>query len=224
MPEEFIKLNDQVISINCQPPKVDCSEASNKLSDLFSCVEDMDVQLMFKRNNSLELIAKISDAVNKSDCAYKGKMLYAVPQVTCMVGNLTERVKSANSTGYERPSAQPMDLPGPKGSSLTGTTRPTRSRTNVAGVKKALRMTCFFATAATSFGELFTDGTMLDDLARILAEAVDHAESFPLNPLLSLEHPEDAQKSTVQELWNGSAVRDEIPWATTYKWRLASTS
>lgn len=29
-------------------------------------VEDMDVQLMFKRNNSLELIAKISDAVNKS--------------------------------------------------------------------------------------------------------------------------------------------------------------
>lgn len=108
---EFIKLNDQVISINCQPPKVDCSEASNKLSDLFSCVEDMDVQLMFKRNNSLELIAKISDAVNKSDCAYKGKMLYAVPQVTCMVGNLTERVKSANSTGYERPSAQPMDLP-----------------------------------------------------------------------------------------------------------------
>ncbi|CAK9112599.1 unnamed protein product [Durusdinium trenchii] len=64
---------------------------------------------------------------------------------------------------------------------------------------------------------------MLDDLARILAEAVDHAESFPLNPLLSLEHPEDAQKSTVQELWNGSAVRDEIPWATTYKWRCQQT-
>lgn len=103
---EFITVNDHLVSLNCQPPSSSCAEADN-LTSLFDCVHEIDIQHLLT-NRSLQVVAKISTEVNKSECAYKGNMLYAVPQVTCLVSgvstptNLTEIIA--------RPSAAPINL------------------------------------------------------------------------------------------------------------------
>lgn len=104
---EFITVNDHTVSLNCQPPSSDCSEA-DKLTSLFDCVFEIDVQHLLS-NRSLQLSAKISDGVNKSDCAYKGNLLYAVPQVTCLVGPVPGVAMNISDV-LARPVATPIKL------------------------------------------------------------------------------------------------------------------
>eukprot|EP00435_Cladocopium_sp_Y103_P050079 s49_g15.t1 len=104
---EFITVNDRTVSLNCQPPSSDCSEA-NQLTSLFDCVYEIDVQHLLS-NRSLQLSAKISDGVNKSDCAYKGNLLYAVPQVTCLVGPVPGVAMNISDV-LARPVATPIKL------------------------------------------------------------------------------------------------------------------
>ncbi|CAJ1432671.1 unnamed protein product [Effrenium voratum] len=100
---EFITVNNVTVSLNCKPP-ADCSKA-NELSSLYSCVSELHVQNLLGSDRSLVVEAKISKDVQNSDCAYQGNLLYAVPQVTCLVG-------TPQGGSGSQAKATPVDLPG----------------------------------------------------------------------------------------------------------------
>lgn len=108
---EFITVNDQTVALNCTLAKGVCNtEQANVLTDLQACVSTVDVNHLMS-NGSMIISAKISDAVNDSSCAYNGNLLYAVPEVTCMVGTLSNVSEAVNVSALEaRPVGTPMKL------------------------------------------------------------------------------------------------------------------
>jgi len=106
---EFITVNDHTVSLDCTPPPPSqkCGEASD-LTNLHTCVNSLDVQHLLSDDGSLNVAAKISEGVNRSDCAYKGNMLYAVPQLTCLVGQ-PPAVGNVSQLSA-RPVVQPVNL------------------------------------------------------------------------------------------------------------------
>lgn len=103
---EFIKVNDHLVSLNCQPSSnARCDEAAS--SQFYTCVNGLEVQSLLNTQGSLNISAKISAGVNRSSCAYEGKLLYAVPQLTCLVG----KPPDANATGFQNgPQSSPVKL------------------------------------------------------------------------------------------------------------------
>lgn len=109
---EFISANGVNVSVNCQPSSSAlaagaCSkEEASDLSQLYTCVQDVDVLHLLGTDGVLTVSAKISPSVTKTDCAYQGNLLYAIPQVTCMVG--TPRPEGNVSALKDLPKATPM--------------------------------------------------------------------------------------------------------------------
>eukprot|EP00439_Symbiodinium_sp_Y106_P004391 s1312_g1.t1 len=104
--KEFIKVNDHLVSLNCQPTSNGrCDEAA--ASQYYTCVNSLEVQSLLSTQGSLDISAKISAGVNRSSCAYEGNLLYAVPQLTCLVG----KPPDANATGFQNgPQSSPVKL------------------------------------------------------------------------------------------------------------------
>lgn len=111
---EFISANGVNVSVNCQPSSSAlaagaCSKKeASELSQLYTCVQDVDVLHLLGSDGALTVSAKISPSVAKSDCAYQGNLLYAIPQVTCMVG--APPPQGNVSALKELPKATPMNL------------------------------------------------------------------------------------------------------------------
>jgi len=111
---EFISANGVNVSVNCQPSPSALSagacskKEASELSQLYTCVQDVDVLHLLGTDGVLTVSAKISPSVAKTDCAYQGNLLYAIPQVTCMVG--TPRPQGNMSALKELPKATPMKL------------------------------------------------------------------------------------------------------------------
>eukprot|EP00933_Yihiella_yeosuensis_P060564 TRINITY_DN63310_c0_g1_i1.p1 TRINITY_DN63310_c0_g1~~TRINITY_DN63310_c0_g1_i1.p1 ORF type:complete len:492 (+),score=96.13 TRINITY_DN63310_c0_g1_i1:206-1681(+) len=84
---KYITVNGRTVSVNCAPRRSDksCKNAS-LLTELQPCARDIDIQqLVASSAGELVISAHISKGVSNMTCAHKGNLLYAVPQVTCMV-------------------------------------------------------------------------------------------------------------------------------------------
>lgn len=107
---QFIVVNGATVSLNCQPPAsstATCS-APTDLSNVYPCAYNIDVQNLMQTGGQLNITAQVSASVTDTKCGYKGNLLYAIPQVTCMVINSTALATlELNAT---RPSAAPVIL------------------------------------------------------------------------------------------------------------------
>jgi hypothetical protein len=78
---EFIDVNGARVNTDCFPLQNSCSEVQNPM---FHCVSQLPVDfLMNSSTGKVDLEAKISLVVD--ECAHDGSLLYAIPEVTCMV-------------------------------------------------------------------------------------------------------------------------------------------
>lgn len=108
---EFITVNSQPVALNCTPSRGACDEAqANVLSNLQTCVDAVDLSDLIG-DGSMVISAKISAAVNDSSCAYNGNLLYAIPEVTCMVAATSAVEEKVNISALDAlPDQHPMKL------------------------------------------------------------------------------------------------------------------
>lgn len=111
---ELISVNGITISVGCQPSSSalatgECSKKeASELSQLYTCVQDVDVLHLLGSEGTLTVTAKISPNVSKSDCAYQGNLLYAIPQVSCLVAEPS--AKGNLSSLGDLPKATPRNI------------------------------------------------------------------------------------------------------------------
>lgn len=111
---ELISVNGVNVSVGCQPSSSalatgECSKKeASELSHLYTCVQDVDVLHLLGSEGTLTVTAKISPTVAKSDCAYQGNLLYAIPRVSCLVGEPS--AKGNLSSLGDLPRATPRNM------------------------------------------------------------------------------------------------------------------
>jgi len=79
---EWVQVNNRNISVKCHPHKDGCNQTAQR--PLLPCVNDISLDMLMPESGDLKIAAKIPQ--NVDECPYKGKMLSAVPVVTCLVG------------------------------------------------------------------------------------------------------------------------------------------
>jgi hypothetical protein len=80
---EWIFINGAQVNTDCLPMKDGCSVDGVDGHPLHTCVSGLDIMPLVPWTGTLQIAAKISDAVD--ECPYEGNLLSAVPVVTCMV-------------------------------------------------------------------------------------------------------------------------------------------
>jgi len=107
---DFIMVNNVMISRGCKPDAFySCNNESNILSHMFTCVEDVDIQHLVGADGGIVVTAQISTSVNQSNCSYNGNLLYAIPQVTCLVNDQLAQPGNVSRLST-RPRATPVTM------------------------------------------------------------------------------------------------------------------